>query len=469
MASKGRKLSTTLVRSIAIYSIAILLCFAAAFSAFFYFTYEQNEEARIASIAKNAARSLDGSDTQEQIRVLENQLQDDVRYTLVNPDGQVLFDSAGDVTTNHADRPEIADARAFGASSVARYSSTLGEDTIYAAVLLESGNVLRLSEQRASLPVVFESTAPALGLALLAALLLSLGLSRALTRRAVAPFEQIDVSRPLDNDAYDEMRPLLERIELQRRQLIDQNSELARAEDMRREFSANVSHEMKTPLQVISGYAELLARGGIPSEDAMKFAGLIQAESENMTALIDDVLVLSRLDDPVLENAGKESVELLDLAHEVTTRLTPLANKREVSLRCLGSTVSIDGNRSLLDQVVTNLVTNAVKYSDPGGDVIVSVGKKLPIPGSTEQAEAFVKVKDNGCGIPVGETEKIFERFYRIDKSRSKESGGTGLGLAIAKHAAAFHDAAITVESQPGKGSIFTVHIPIAHPRTTRD
>lgn len=460
MARKEKKLASTLLHSVLVYSLAILLCFACVFSAFFYFVCEQDEEARIGAVAQAAARSLDGESEQDDIHVLESQLQADIRYTLIDADGDVIFDSNGSVSANHADRPEIVEARASGSSSVIRYSATLGEDTVYAAVLLQSGNVLRLSEQRASFLSVFESTAPALGVALLVALLLSIMLSRLLARRAVAPFGGIDVAHPLDNDAYVEMRPLLERIERQRRQLIDQNDELARAENMRREFSANVSHEMKTPLQVISGYAELLSNGGIPEEDAKKFAALILAESENMTALIDDVLVLSRLDDPLLENAGKEGVELLALAYEVVTRLMPLADKRKVSLRCLGSTVTIEGNRGLLDQIVSNLVANAVKYSDAGGEVVVSVGKNLNAPDPDGVAEAYVRVKDNGCGIPAEETSKIFERFYRIDKSRSKESGGTGLGLAIAKHAAAFHNATISVESSLGKGSVFTVHIP---------
>ncbi len=460
MAHKEKKLASTLLRSVLVYSLVILLCFTCVFSAFFYFVCEQDEGARIEAVAQAAARSLDGKSEQDDIHVLESQLQADIRYTLIDADGDVIFDSNGSVNANHADRPEIIEARASGSSSVIRYSTTLGEDTVYAAVLLQSGNVLRLSEQRASFLAVFESTAPALGVALLVALLLSIMLSKLLSRRAVAPFGKIDVAHPLENDAYVEMRPLLERIERQRRQLIDQNDELARAENMRREFSANVSHEMKTPLQVISGYAELLSNGGIPEEDAKKFASLILTESENMAALIDDVLVLSRLDDPLLENAGKESVELLALAHEVATRLMPLADKRNVSLRCLGSMVIVEGNRSLLDQIISNLITNAVKYSDAGGEVVVSVGKNLNALDTDGVAEAYVRVKDNGCGIPAEETSKIFERFYRIDKSRSKESGGTGLGLAIAKHAAAFHNATISVESSLGKGSVFTVHIP---------
>lgn len=457
----ARRLSSTLLRSVLAYTVAILLCFACAFSAFFYMAYEQEEAAKLEAIARNAAARLDDEDPQEDARVLASQLEANVRYTLVDPAGDVIFDSEGVEGENHADRPEIVEARQKGMSSVMRYSSTLGRDTIYAAVLLSSGDVLRLSEQRASFATVFESMAPALVAALAGALLLSVALSRVLARRAVAPFEQIDVADPLGNDAYEEMQPLLSRIEAQQRQLRDQNRELARAEGLRREFSANVSHELKTPLQVISGYAELLSKGGIPEADAMAFADVILKESEGMGALIDDVLVLSRIDDPVMENAGKESLDLFELAQGVARRLDPLAAKRSVRIRCLGSPVVVEGNRGLLDQLVSNLVSNAVKYSEPGGDVVVSVGKAVAGPDAAESPVAFVRVKDSGCGIPADEQGKVFERFYRVDKSRSKESGGTGLGLAIAKHAAAFHDATIAVQSEVGKGSVFTVRIPL--------
>ena len=174
MAHKEKKLASTLLRSVLVYSLVILLCFACVFSAFFYFVCEWDEEARIEAVAQAAARSLDGESEQDDIHVLESQLQADIRYTLIDADGDVIFDSNGSVNANHADRPEIIEARASGSSSVIRYSATLGEDTFYAAVLLQSGNVLRLSEQRASFLAVFESTAPALGVALLVALLLSI-------------------------------------------------------------------------------------------------------------------------------------------------------------------------------------------------------------------------------------------------------------------------------------------------------
>lgn len=458
-----KRLSSTLLCSILVYTVAVLLCFSAAFTAFFFLTQEKDEELTIAMIAQNAAQALNNADIFEQKIILQDQFEEGIRYTLIDEQGDVIFDSDGKATENHANRPEFIEALEKGYSSVTRYSETLGQDTVYAAVHLSSGAVLRLSEQRESYLAVFESTAPALGVAALVALVLSIALSRALSRRVVSPLNNVDVASPLDNETYEEMHPLLLRIETQQRQLKDQNLELARAENLRREFSANVSHELKTPLQVISGYAELLSQGDVPHDMAKDFARIILSESDGMKALINDVLVLSRLDDPVMENAGKEAVELLELAHEVTVRFAPLAEKRSVQLRCLGSTVVVNGNRGLLDQLISNLVSNAINYSDPGGDVVLSVGKMLATPGSDLSGQAFVKVKDTGCGIPVGEQEKIFERFYRVDKSRSKDNGGTGLGLAIAKHAAAFHGATITVDSEPGRGSVFTVKIPLNH------
>lgn len=463
MKNDGKKLSSTLLRSILVYSIAIFLCFTVVFLTLFYLGYERDEEAKVSQVAENAAMLLNGMGADADVSVLRSQFERDLRYTLVDPDGNVSFDSDGGTNDNHANRPEIMAAREKGKSTVTRYSSTLGEDTVYTAVLLDSGYILRISEQRASIFSVIQSIAPALAIALVVVAALSIALSRILARRVVAPLNDIDVASPLDSETYEEMRPLLARIETQQQQLLDQNSELARAENIRREFSANVSHEMKTPLQVISGYAELIASGNIPRDDAIKFASIISDESENMKELINNVLVLSRTDDPVLENAGKEEADLMELTHEIINRLRPIAEKRSVDIQCLGSKVVIDGNRRLLDQLISNLVSNAIKYSDVGGNVMVSVGKNLIDHVPDEPPMAFIKVRDTGCGIPQEEQAKIFERFYRVDKSRSKENGGTGLGLAIAKHAAAFHNAEITVESEVGKGSTLTVNIPTEH------
>lgn len=460
-AHSSRKLSTTLFLSIFAYSILVILCFACAFSALFYFSQESKAEGRLQTIAENAAQAMGSHPLEEDISALRAQFEEGMRYTLIGPDGTVLFDSEGEGSANHADRPEVIQARELGSSSVIRHSETLGRDEIYAAVMMETGNVLRLSEERPSYLAIAESIAFPLIATVLLVGALSAALSRLLTARMMAPLDQIDLGAPLAHEAYEEMRPLLARIDEQQQQLREQNSELARAENLRREFSANVSHEMKTPLQVISGYAELMKSGVVSGEDAQRFAGIMVEESHRMGALIDDVLVLSRIEDPLFENAGKESLELMGLVGQVAERLQPLAEKREVRLRVLGSSVDIVGNRQLLSQLFSNLISNAIRYSDQGGEVTVVVGKTLMTDEGLRAPEAFVRVKDEGCGIAPEEHDKIFERFYRVDKSRSKESGGTGLGLAIAKHAANFHGADIAVESALGHGSVFTVRFPL--------
>lgn len=492
------RLSTTVFVTILLFSIAVTFCFACSFTMFLYLTLENDAEDQLMMIASDVAKTLneidaDNSDTIEgdandasandsaasegvdlnnaaaresAIGLLHSQFEEGIRYTLISQDGVVLYDSSQDGDSqdsaeDHSDRPEVIEAKKSGHSALMRYSSTLGEDTIYAAVALDSGDVLRLSEQRPSLFSTVEAIALPLGAAIILVAVFSILISRVLMRRIVSPFQSVDVSNPLQNNTYEEMRPLLVRIDEQQQQLADQNRELARAEDMRREFSANVSHEMKTPLQVISGYAEILESQELPREETQKFAGIMLEEAKRMRTLIDDVLALSRLDDPVLENAGKEEIELLDAAKTAAEMLEPLSQKCEVAVRVLGSTVEVMGNRKLLAQMIENILSNAIRYSTRGGDVAVMVGKSLISTDCNHAPEAYVRIKDRGCGIAEEDQEKIFERFYRVDKSRSKKSGGTGLGLAIAKHAAEFHGAYITVDSKIGEGSEFTIHFPL--------
>lgn len=501
-----RRLSTAILGTIMAYSLFIMVFFGGVFSFVFYFSSEHRAEDHLQMIAENAAQALNDAGTRTDISaadmaaavssstatttdpnilatispeaddlapidpdtdalaILHYQFNEGIRYTLIDADGTVLFDSQGDLSEDHSDRPEVIEAIKTGKSAVVRHSDTLGQDLLYAAIELDSGSILRLSEQRESVFSFAESLAFPLFVALLISAALSSVVSRLITRRLVAPLEDIDVSAPLETDTYEEMRPFLTRIDTQRSQLKAQNQELARAENLRREFSANVSHELKTPLQVISGYAELLASPNIPPQDAQRFALVIGEEATHMRELIDDVLTLSRLDDPVLENAGKEPIELFALTKTAAEALLPLAEKNEVIVRVLGNKTEIVGNPTLLTQIIRNVIGNAIAYSNRGGEVTVMVDKTLVAEGLNEdlpQSEAYIRVKDTGIGISPEDQEKIFERFYRVDKSRSKERGGTGLGLAIAKHAAAFHGGTITVESQRGKGATFTVHLPL--------
>ncbi|WP_370520274.1 sensor histidine kinase [Enterorhabdus sp. P55] len=274
------------------------------------------------------------------------------------------------------------------------------------------------------------------------------------------------------------MAPLLERIDSQQRTLRAQNRELARAESLRRDFSANVSHEMKTPLQVIAGYAELMENGLVPPEDVARFAGVIHSESQAMRALIDDVLTLSRLDEV---GAGAEDavpVELRGTAERAIGRLQALARHVGVEVTLAGEACWTRGSETLLEQMVYNLVENGIRYNEPGGSVTVTVGREFaPIaPGSDDDAtaplpaaatlaaQAVIRVRDTGPGIPPEKREKVFERFYRLEKSRSKETGGTGLGLAIVKHAALQHGGSVEVRDASGHGAEFVVRLPLVTP-----
>ncbi len=496
-AERGRKkrLSTTIFATVLTFAILVVVVVALAMSALFYASYEKDAEDKLLQGAREAAVQLDEADASEQLAILHDQLGKNVRYSLISAAGEVLYDStafapgnvpdqAGGLSSlgNHADRPEVQSALTTGVGMVTRYSETLKNDTIYAAVRLDSGDVLRLSETRESLFSFMHSLVLPLVIILVVVVIMVVLFSRMLTRRIMAPLEGFDVEQGLQHESYVEMDPLLGRIELQQQQLREQNKELIRAEDMRRVFSANVSHEMKTPLQVIAGYSELLSTGMVPAEDARKFAGIIHEESQHMYALIDDVLALSRLDEPVSPDGLSECIDLLALAESVACRLRPLAEKHEVTLKVEGEQVFIAGNESLMEQVVTNLVSNAIRYNKPGGKVEISVGKESA--GTPERSDAgtcegegrfglrsaapaagleqaLMRIADTGVGISPDEQQKIFERFYRVDKSRSKETGGTGLGLAIVKHAVEHHNGSIEVESELGKGSVFSVRFPL--------
>lgn len=317
---------------------------------------------------------------------------------------------------------------------------------------------------------------------------LAFAVSRAIAANIMRPLDELDPAEPWKTPVYAEMQPLLARIDSQQRTLRTQNEQLARAESMRRDFSANVSHEMKTPLQVISGYAELMENGLVPPEDVPRFAGLIHQESQAMRALINDVLILSRLDEIPPDEGAAAPVEVLGVARRAADRLSQLAEERAVVVEVTGEPATVAGNESLMEQMLYNLIENAIRYNEPGGHVRVEVnaGKSLhgasdgPF-GSDEScvgAETFmaedldgenaddlpimVRVSDNGPGIPEDQREKIFERFYRLEKSRSKETGGTGLGLAIVKHGAQRHGGTIEVGGQEGRGATFTLRFPAA-------
>ena len=482
------------------------------------------------------------------------------RLTWIAPDGTVLYDTVTDAESleNHADREEVREALAGGEGESSRYSSTILQKTMYCARRLADGSVLRISVSRATAGVLLIGMVQPILIVVIVALILSAVLARRLSRRIVRPLNELDLEHPLENDAYEELSPLLGRINHQHRQIDEQMRELEQqrtefsqitgsmreglvlldekervlsinpaacrlfdadercvgqdfltldrshdirlaiaeamaqghgearaerggrvwqfdvsrilsgsaavgavllafditeretAEQNRREFTANVSHELKTPLQGIIGSAELLENGMVQPDDVPRFVGHIRKEAQRLVTLIGDIIRLSQLDEG--DVMPRETVDLLTLSQEAAGDLTAAAEQKNVTISVTGESTCVSGVRRLLYEVVYNLCDNGVKYNVEGGSVSVRVG--------TEDGKAVVSVTDTGIGIAHEHQGRIFERFYRVDKSHSKASGGTGLGLSIVKHAVQYHHGTVELQSEEGKGTTIRILLP---------
>ena len=365
--------------------------------------------------------------------------QEETRVTWIGSDGDVLYDSSEgqEDMENHADRPEVREAFQSGAGQDIRESDTLGRQMFYYAQRLSDGSVLRVSKTISSALGSALQILP--GMAVIAVLMVGLAwmLSKWQVSKLIEPINKLDLEHPLENDVYEELTPLLESID-------KQNNEKQAIANMRKEFSANVSHELKTPLTSISGYAEIMMNGLVRPEDVRGFSERIYNEASRLIVLIEDIIRLSKLDEGGGE-VEKEEVDLYALTREVCSRLAHKAEKHSVHVEVSGEPVSIVGIRQVLNEMIYNICENAIKYNKPGGKVDVWVGSTLK--------GVKVIVTDTGIGIPEDQQERIFERFYRVDKSHSKETGGTGLGLSIVKHGAILHNASIHVDSSLGKGT----------------
>lgn len=370
------------------------------------------------------------------------------RLTLITQDGSVLSDSeAQGELENHAERPEVKQAIETGIGFDERMSSTLSVKTFYAAVLLSDGSILRVSANTASIYALFLSSLPWLGVALVLLLVVEFLLSESLTNSLVAPItemgrhmEEIEEYVP-----YPELRPLAEMLAADRTLRRNQ-------EHFRQEFTANVSHELKTPLTSISGYAELMSEGMVRPEDIPNFSGQIYREAQRMIQLVQDIIKLSELDAQQMSHAPSQEfsrVSLSDIAGRTCSNMAIQARKAYLSLSEECAPASIMGNEILLRELCENLTENAIRYNRPGGTVVISTG--------TAGGRAFLRVKDSGIGIPEEAHNRVFERFYRVDKSRSKAKGGTGLGLAIVKHIALLHQGEIQLQSKVDQGTTVTV------------
>ena len=544
-------------RSIILTAVIVLIgCFiAVATVQYGYFTNLQRQEltAELNLAAPSVER--DGLDYLESLEDTSS------RITWVAADGRVLFDSdaSADEMDNHLTRSEISDALTTGSGESERYSATMTEKTLYMARRLSDGSVLRVSSAFYTILTVALGSMQAFFAILLAAIAVSVLLARRLSRRIITPLNTLDLQHPLDNDAYEELSPLLKRIDQQNRRIEAQVAELkrrqdefsavtrsmneglvllnaenhvlslnpaamrlfnagedcvgrdfvtvsrdvpvtnavrdalstgrgaaqlergeriyqiecsriesdgailgvalvafdtterAQAEQMKREFTANVSHELKTPLQSIMGSAELLENGLVKSEDQPRFIERIRSEAARLMALIEDIIRLSELDEGAA--VPMETVDLLSVAKDAADTLQESANKKNVTLALEGESAPIQGAPRLIYEIAYNLCDNAIRYNRAGGHVRVRV--------QPENGYALLEVADDGIGIPEEHQRRVFERFYRVDKSHSRASGGTGLGLSIVKHAAALHHAEIELKSEVGKGTTIAVRFPM--------
>ena len=485
---------------------------------------------------------------------------DRYRITWINTEGNVIYDTRTDAESleNHADRTEIKQALKDGYGESIRYSSTLLEKTIYCAQRLTDGSVLRISVSQATIGVLVLGILQPILIVLIAALVLSGMLAKRLSKRIVEPLNSLDLEHPLDNDSYEELSPLLNRINRQHNQITAQMRELKKrtdqfaqitasmneglvlldnrgcilsinpaaieifgaepscvgqdflsvdrshdmsvaiqaalkdghseihagrkgfiyqfdisriaadgetagvvilafditeketAEQNRREFTANVSHELKTPLQGIIGSAELIENGMVKPEDMSRFVGHIRLEAQRLVTLIGDIIRLSQLDEG--GDMPRENVDLLSVASAVADDLLPSADGQGISIAVEGSPANVYGVKRLLYEIVYNLCDNAIKYNRQGGSVKIST--------VSEGGFSSVTVSDTGIGIAPEYQNRIFERFFRVDKSHSKSSGGTGLGLSIVKHAVQYHHGKIDLTSAPGKGTSIKIDFP---------
>ena len=372
-------------------------------------------------------------------------LEEDIRVTLVHADGTVYYDNFADPNAmdNHADRPEIRQALENGSGSDIRNSSTVDQSAFYYAVRLKNGDVMRLAQEASNIWSVYFRSMPLIMLLAAGMACVSLYLAHLLTARLVQPIERMTAH--LNNVSgvarYPELEPFMDMIE-------QQHEEILRSANMRVEFTANVSHELKTPLTSISGYAELIESGMAQGEQAKTFAAEIHKSANRLLTLINDIIRLSQMDAP-MPDLKFEPVDLAQIAANTFEQLEMSARKADVTLQLDAKPAMVEADRQMMDELLYNLCDNAIRYNVHGGSVKLEV---RPI-----RDKVIVCVQDTGIGNSPENQEHVFERFYRVDKSRSKATGGTGLGLAIVKHIAVKHNAQIELESELGRGTKISV------------
>ena len=447
-------MSKKIFNSIWVVALAVLLASLVFIMGITYSYFSDVQEAQLRIETELAAKgtAMDGAD------YLDGLGEKNYRITWIGRDGTVLYDSQADSAEmeNHLEREEVQQALKTGHGESCRYSKTLSEELLYCAELLPDGTVVRLSSVRSTVPMLLLGFAQPIAIVAVLALALSFWLAARLSKKIVEPINALDPDKPSDyigKEAYTEIEPLLLKMRMQQNEIAKYQAELEKTSQIRQEFTANASHELKTPLHAISGYAELLENGMVKQSDIRPFAGKIRLEAQRMTQLVGDIIDLTQLDGGA-DGMQWELCDLKSIAENAADSLQSAAAENSVELTVNGESASVRGIPQVLYSIVYNLCDNAIKYNRPDGKVSVSVAK--------EPSSVRLCVADTGIGISEEHQSRIFERFYRVDKSRSKEVGGTGLGLSIVKHGLMIHHARLELDSAPGKGTTFTIHFPTA-------
>ena len=397
------------------------------------------------SLAQCAELLAGFSSEEDYIERLQQNTPEGIRITLIGQSGDVLFDSMeSTISDNHLNRPEVVSALEDGSGYAVRTSEANGLDMHYYALRLDGGMILRVSMFASGINSFIGDALPLMLALSLVVVVIALIMAKILTDRLVEPIEKLSSNPDATEMPYPELRPFAEQMEKDR--YVQQHMEM-----LRREFTANVSHELKTPLTGISGYAEMIETGIAKPEDVQDFAGKIRKEALRLLGLVGDIIRLSELDSAEKEEDA-EQVDILELAEENVERLNPIADSMGVSVTVDGEPCYVTGSRKRLDELVFNLIDNAVRYNKTDGSVAVSA--------NNTEANIIFAVADTGIGIPSEARDRVFERFYRVDKSRSKRDGGTGLGLAIVKRVAMLYGAEIRLESEENVGTTVSVRFP---------
>ena len=447
-------MSKKIFNSIWVVALAVLLASLVFIMGITYSYFSDVQEAQLRIETELAAKgtAMDGAD------YLDGLGEKNYRITWIGRDGTVLYDSQADSAEmeNHLEREEVQQALKTGHGESCRYSKTLSEELLYCAELLPDGTVVRLSSVRSTVPMLLLGFAQPIAIVAVLALALSFWLASRLSKKIIEPINALDPDKPSDyigKEAYTEIEPLLLKMRMQQNEIAKNQAELEKTSQIRQEFTANASHELKTPLHAISGYAELLENGMVKQSDIRPFAGKIRLEAQRMTQLVGDIIDLTQLDGGA-DGMQWELCDLNSIAENAADSLQSAAAENSVELTVSGESASVRGIPQVLYSIVYNLCDNAIKYNRPDGKVSVTVAK--------EPSGVRLCVADTGIGISEEHQSRIFERFYRVDKSRSKEVGGTGLGLSIVKHGLMIHRARLELDSVPGKGTTFTIHFPSA-------